>query len=115
MLGPKQYTEEAISAAVADVRNSKLSIRKAAAKYKVPKSTISDRLTGKVTEGSKWGSKPVLSGTYENQMIDCAINRSQMGIGFSKSNFLKVCGSYGRIKGSTIQTWETFCHVVAPI
>lgn len=52
MPGPKQYTGEAISAAVADVRNSKLSIRKAAAKYKVPKSTISDRLTGKVTEGS---------------------------------------------------------------
>lgn len=82
MPGPKKYTEEDIPAAVVDVRNNELSIRKAAAKYNVPKSSISDRLTGKVIEGSKWGSKPVLGGTDENQMIDCAIKRSQMGIGF---------------------------------
>lgn len=99
MPGPKQFTEEAISAVVADVRNSKLSIRKAAAKYKVQKSTISDRLTWKVTEGSKWGSKPVLSGTDENQMIDCAINRSQLGIGFSKSNFLRSAGAMAESRG----------------
>lgn len=108
MPGPKQYTEEAISAAVADVRNSKLSIRKAAAKYKVPKSTISDRLTGKVTDGSKWGSKRVLSGTDENQMIDCAINRSQMGIGFSKSNFLRFAGAMAESRGLRFKHGKPF-------
>lgn len=71
MPGPKKYTKEDIPTAVADVRNNELSIRKAVAKYKVRKCTISDQLKGKVIERNIWGSKPVLVGTDENQMIDC--------------------------------------------
>lgn len=45
------------------------------------------------------GSKPVLSGTDENQMIDFAIHRSQMGIGFSKSNCLRFAGAMAESRG----------------
>lgn len=58
--------EEVILVVVVDVRNSKFLIRKVVVKYKVLKFIISDWFIGKVIEGSKWGSKLVLSGIDEN-------------------------------------------------
>ncbi|XP_065934008.1 uncharacterized protein [Magallana gigas] len=56
------------SAAVADVKFHNLSIRKAAEKYKVPKSSRSDRITGKIPECASWTlGEIVLSPNFHDQ------------------------------------------------
>lgn len=65
---PKSYTDEAMSSAIADVKNNQMSIRKASKKYNVPKSSLSDRLTGKVQVSSKWGRRPLFSDQDEKEM-----------------------------------------------
>lgn len=44
-----------MSAAVADVKQNGISIRKAAAKYSVPPTTLNNITTGKIQEGARWG------------------------------------------------------------
>ena len=44
-----------MSAAVADVRQNGMSIRKAAEKYSVPPTTLNNRTTGKIQEGARGG------------------------------------------------------------
>ncbi|KAJ8321704.1 hypothetical protein KUTeg_000175 [Tegillarca granosa] len=96
---PKSYTDEAMSAAITDVKNNQLSIRESSKKYNVPKSSLSDRLTGKVQAGSKWGRRPLFSDQDEKEMIKCATDRAQWGIGFSKSNFIRFAGAMADSKG----------------
>lgn len=50
----RKWSEEAMSCAVVAVKAG-MSIRTAAIQYSVPKSTLSDRTTGKIAEGAKWG------------------------------------------------------------
>jgi hypothetical protein len=57
-----------------------------------PKSTLSDRVTGKYKMGSKPGRPPKLSHDDEDKLINHAIEREKLGIGFSKQNFLKFAG-----------------------
>lgn len=57
----RNWTEEAMSAAVADVKQNGISIRKAAEKYSVPPTTLNNRTTGKIQEGARWGGTPLLS------------------------------------------------------
>ena len=49
-MAPKKiakYSEEKLLEAVADVKNKRLTQRKASLKYGVPQSTIADRITGR--------------------------------------------------------------------
>ena len=41
------YTQEDLESALTCLRNKTMSIRKASVMYKIPKSTLSDRITGK--------------------------------------------------------------------
>ena len=51
----RNWSEDAMSAAIADVRQNGMSIRKAAEKYSVPPTTLNNRTTGKIQEGARWG------------------------------------------------------------
>ena len=44
---PIQYSEEKLLEAVADVKNGRLSQRKACIKYGIPQSTIADKISGR--------------------------------------------------------------------
>jgi hypothetical protein len=101
---PKSYTDAAMSAAISDVKQNKMSIRKAAEKYKVPKSSLSDRVTGKIAEGARWGRQPIFNQEDETEMVDVAIKRADMGIGFSKPNFLRFAGAVAKTKGIVLKS-----------
>lgn len=63
---PKSSADAAKSAAVADVQFNKLSIRKAAEKNKVSKSSLSARITGKIPKGASWGREPMINENDES-------------------------------------------------
>ncbi|XP_060555543.1 uncharacterized protein LOC132716309 [Ruditapes philippinarum] len=95
-LDKKRYSDDAMSRALIDVNSKTLSLRAAAKKYGVPKSSLSDRYTGKVQEGSKWGRKTIFTYQEERNLIEHAMKRADLGIGFTKSNFLRFVGNYAK-------------------
>lgn len=57
-----QYTKEALRYALFEIREHKMSVRKASITYGVPKTAIHDRLSGRIVEKPrKIGPSPVLS------------------------------------------------------
>ena len=84
--------EKAMEEAMLQIRLGNMWLRKAAKHYQIAKSTLSDRVTGKYKMGSKPGRHPKLSHDDEDKLINHAIEREKLGIGFSKQNFLKFAG-----------------------
>ena len=60
-----------------------VSQRQAAKHYGVPRGTLQKILEGKTKVGTKSGRKPIL-GDLETKLVDYAVNRASMGIGFGK-------------------------------
>lgn len=72
------------------------SVCKVSVMFSVPRSTLRDRLSGRVAIGAKPGRKPLLDAALEEKLIDYASNRARMGIGFGKAQFLKYAGSLAK-------------------
>lgn len=95
----KPYTEEALSIAVQEAKQESLTIRAAASKYSVPVSTLYDRVSGRITAGSKWGKPTLLPLAKEKELINHALKRADLGIGFSKETFLRFAGQFAASEG----------------
>jgi hypothetical protein len=68
VVGPKGYSEEDMSKAVTAVKKKLMTVRKASAKYSVPKSTLMDCVSSK--HSSKQGRPKVLSDLEESLIIE---------------------------------------------
>ena len=64
----KQWTEEQMSAALNSVKTEGLSGNRSADLYGVPRSTLKDRLSGRVVHGTKPGPRPYLSTGEETEL-----------------------------------------------
>ena len=64
----KQWTEEQMSAALNSVKTEGLSGNRAADLYGVPRSTLKDRLSGRVVHGTKPRPRPYLSTGEETEL-----------------------------------------------
>ena len=100
-----EWSENDIKKAIECVRDEKMSIRKAAIQYNVPKSTLERHLNMKVKHPGKpklGFFSPVFDKTYENQLVKHALDMQKMLFGlttdtmrslafdFAKANNLKV-------------------------
>jgi hypothetical protein len=92
------WTPENMHRAILEVKAGYSSLRKAAEKYSVPSSTLSDRVSGKVKEDGVWGSKPKLSFEDEKGLIENAKERASLGIGYSKYNFMRAASALANTK-----------------
>ena len=79
--------------------NGGMSLLKASAEFGVPKSTLSDRVTGCVKPGSVWGKKTKLSTTDESALLMAATTCAKKGIGFSKGTFLRYVSIFAEERG----------------
>lgn len=93
------YSDESLSSAVEEVRHGRLSLRAAAKKYSIPLSTLHDHKSGKVAQGAKKGKEPLLPMEKEKALIEYALKRGDMGIGFSKQTFLGFAGQFAASEG----------------
>ena len=76
--------EEDMLAATATFRASGISFRKCADQFNVPKSTLRDRITGRVVHGTKNGPETKLSAEDENKLAAYLIDTSRQGYGKGK-------------------------------
>ena len=65
-----QWTEEQMLLAMESVRKGMASANKAAIMYSVPRSTLKDRLSGRVSHGTKPGPCPYLQPSEERELKD---------------------------------------------
>ena len=111
----KWLEEDMVNAVNHVTLNPTTSVRKACVLFGVPRSTLRDRLSGRIALGSKPGRKPLLDQSQESKLLDYAGNRAQLGIGFGKSQFLQYAAQlakkygvrFGGKKGHPSQKWWT--------
>jgi len=97
----KQWTNESMENAIKDVVNGEMSVLRAAKNRDVPKSTLHDRISGKVSHGIKPGLKPLLSAAEESEFANFLIEVSQAGYGKTRREVRKIAGRVAADKGKS--------------
>lgn len=92
------YPVENMIAAVEAVREG-ASIREASAKFGVPRSTLGDRITGRIAVEARPGKDPVIPIDIEDKMVEKAFSCANQGFGVSKKTLTARAGSLCRSLG----------------
>ena len=107
-----QWTEEAMEAAMSDVRSGKYSVLCAAKLYGIPKSTLHDRISGKVIHGQKPGPKRYFTPAEENDMADLLVDVAKADYGKKITQAQNIAGmaayDKGRVKTPTMLSYGWF-------
>ena len=95
----KQWTNEEMENAIHDVTDRSMPVLRAAKKHGVPKSTLHDRISGKVSHGEKPGPKPLLTAAEESEFADFLVEVSQAGYGKTRREVRQIAGRVAVDKG----------------
>ena len=90
----RSWSNDSMVQAMDAVKSGLLGVNRAALEYGVPKTTLKDRIAGRVSHGTNIGSKPYLSKKEEEELVKFLINCSKMGYGKTRSEVLKNSGSH---------------------
>ena len=86
----RSWSNDSMVQAMDAVKSGLLGVNRAALEYGVPKTTLKDRIAGRVSHGTNIGSKPYLSKKEEEELVKFLINCSKMGYGKTRSEVLKI-------------------------
>ena len=78
-------------AAISRVQDDGLSVNQAADLHGVPRSTLKDRLSGRVIHGTKSGPKSYLTAEEENELVMHLLQVSKMGFGKTRRDVKNHC------------------------
>ena len=92
------YPVENMIEAVEAVRAG-ASIREAASKYGVPRSTLGDRVSGRIDLNARPGRDPVFPKEVEDSMVGKAMSRADQGFGLSKRTMIARAGTLCKTMG----------------
>ena len=88
----RKYDECALKQAVNAVKGGVLSLRQASNQFGIPKSTLSDRVSGKIEMGAKPGRPPVVPREIEAKVIDHVTKAANCGFGITRRELLVKTG-----------------------
>jgi len=89
----RHWTNEVMEGALQDVMSGKLSVRRAALQYDVPKSTLHDRVTGKVLPGAVGGPPRYLTDEEEEELVRWLEGCAEVGCAKSVREVKGVVGA----------------------
>ena len=101
-------------AAISSVQNDGLLGNQAADLHGIPRSTLKDRLSGRVIHGTKSGPKSYLTAEEENELEMHLLQASKMGFGKTRRDIKCIVQEYlqenGRLRGSSLSDgwWTKF-------
>lgn len=78
-VGRRGWSEESMEGALKEVSEGALTIRRAALQYHVPKSTLHDRIVGKVIPGAKVGAPRYLDDEEELELVEFLLGAASIG------------------------------------
>ena len=85
----KQWTEEQMTGALAAASEG-MPANKAATMYGVPKSTLKDRISGRVVHGRNPGPCPYLDPDEEKELADFLVSSAECGYGKTQHEVLTI-------------------------
>lgn len=85
----KQWTDEAMQSAMATVKDG-TSVSRAATIHGVPRTTLHDRISGRVLHGSKSGPEPYLSPQEEKEFANFLEETAKTGYGRSRKQIKEI-------------------------
>ena len=109
----KQWMDREMLAAIDDVKQG-MSCNKAADAHCVPRSTLKDRISGRVIHGRNPGPVCYLSSEEESLLADYLLKASDMGYGKTRRDVCCIVESYlkqkGSLKGERVSNgwWDKF-------
>lgn len=83
-----QYSEHQMNCALEDMRKNNISVREAAIKFNVPKSTLNDKVRGVVPAGRQIGPKPLLGMETEKKIVKCLFTLADAGFPLTKQQLI---------------------------
>lgn len=98
------YDEETLKRALSDIKKGKKSLRQAAEYYKIPKSTLHDRIKNKTFK--KHGGQPRLSSEEEKMIAKGITTFSEWGFPMTRRDIRLLVKSYLDRKGKIIRTFK---------
>lgn len=107
----KKWTEEAMERALIEVKSGKCTVRQAAKEFGVPKSSLGDRVSGRVTPGSRSGPAQLITCADEELLVEFSIYMAKHGFPMTKQQLVSFASSiykrqHRRVAFSKLgQTW----------
>ena len=86
----KQWSEESMSGALKAVRDGTMGCNRAALEFGVPKTTLKDRLSGKVTHGCRAGRAPYLTPAEEEELYEWLVICASIGYPKSRDDVVGI-------------------------
>ena len=93
------WSSESMVEAMKAVKEGQFGVNRAALEYGVPKTTLKDRLNGRVIHGSNMGPTPYLTYEEEKELVRFILNCSRMGYGKTRGELLRIVGETMKKKG----------------
>ena len=97
----KEYCEEQICRTYKAVQEG-ASVRHAAEQYGIPRSTLSDRITGKVKFGAHSGPERYLSSEEEKELVSFICQSARMGYAKTRTEVLAIVENFLSSKGKKV-------------
>ncbi|KAL6098939.1 uncharacterized protein ACO6RY_17964 [Pungitius sinensis] len=107
----KKWTEEAMERALMEVKSGRCTVRQAAKEFGVPKSSLGDRVSGRVTPGSRSGPAKLITSADEDLLVEFSLYMSKHGFPLTKQQLVSFASSiykrqHRRVAYSKLgQTW----------
>ena len=98
----KQWTDEQMQKAYKEVKDGKLSLRRAAEMYGILKSTLNDRVTGHVEFGSHSGPARYLTDREEQELVNFLCGCAKMGYAKTRKDVLAIVEGIMASKGKEV-------------
>ena len=95
----KQWSNEAMEAALEAVKSGSISVLRAAREHGVPRQTLRDRVNGKVVHGTNPGPKPFLSSAEEKELSNFLLDVAKAGYGKSRKQVRNLAEAVAYDKG----------------
>lgn len=75
----RQWSEESMTAAMETVKKGGMGLNRAAVEFGIPKTTLKDRISGKVIHGTKSGRVPYLTHSEEEELYNWVVRCASIG------------------------------------
>ena len=95
----KQWTNEQMEKAMKAVASGECGVNRAALDYGVPRTTLKDRLSGRVEHGRKPGQAPYLNAVEEKELGEFLKSCASIGYGKTRKDVMHIAESVATEKG----------------
>ena len=109
----KDWDKAKMSRALVAVTKEGMTIRQAAIHYRVPKSTLGDRVSGRVLTGATSGPQTYLDADEEEEIVQFLLKCCDIGYAKSRNQVLSLVKRLLQKKGVNVPVtsgwWQSFC------